>query len=96
MNDLKVRYIAARRRLFDRYYEGKLNEEQRRAVMTLNGPLLILAGAGSGKTTVLVNRIVFMIKYGNAYYNETVPDDIDEASVADMEAAYFMEGSPKK
>lgn len=87
MTELQNRYLVARRRLFDRYYEGKLNDEQRRAVMTLNGPLLILAGAGSGKTTVLVNRIVFMIKYGNAYYSDAVPADIDEASVRDMEAA---------
>ncbi|MDD6214443.1 MAG: UvrD-helicase domain-containing protein, partial [Firmicutes bacterium] len=47
-----------------------LNEMQRRAVLKTHGPLLILAGAGSGKTTVLVNKIEFAIKYGNAYYGE--------------------------
>ncbi|MBQ3517268.1 MAG: UvrD-helicase domain-containing protein, partial [Lachnospiraceae bacterium] len=40
---------------------------QREAVFTVNNPLLILAGAGSGKTTVLVRRITHIIKYGNAY-----------------------------
>lgn len=44
-----------------------LNEEQQRAVFSINGPLLILAGAGSGKTTVLVNRIANMISFGDAY-----------------------------
>ncbi len=87
MEELKQRYLAAKRRLFDRYYEEELNEMQRRAVTTVNGPLLILAGAGSGKTTVLVRRIVFLIKYGNAYASEKFPSDLDEATVADMERA---------
>ncbi len=87
MSELSARYLAAKRRLFDRYYEGTLNERQREAVTTVNGPLLILAGAGSGKTTVLVRRIVFLIKYGNAYAADLVPEDIDEATVTDMERA---------
>ena len=72
------RFTAAKRELFDRIY-GRLNPEQREAIYTVNGPLLVLAGAGSGKTTVLVNRISHMIKYGDAYYrNGTVkPSDLD-------------------
>ena len=63
------RYIKARKKLFDKYY-SHLNEKQREAVYTVNDPLLILAGAGSGKTTVLVKRIVFIMKYGNAYFTD--------------------------
>ncbi len=48
---------------------------QFKAVTTVNGPLLILAGAGSGKTTVLVNRIINLIKYGNAYNSKRIFSD---------------------
>ncbi len=59
------------------YLSGKyshLNEEQRRAVFAVSGPVLIFAGAGSGKTTVLSNRIEYMIKYGDSYNSDIKGD----------------------
>lgn len=70
----KERYIRYRSAICARAYDF-LNEKQREAVFTTEKPLLILAGAGSGKTTVLVQRIAFIIQYGNAYYNEDIPDE---------------------
>lgn len=80
------RYSAAKRRLFDKVLEG-LNPQQREAVFTVNGPLLVIAGAGSGKTTVLVRRIAQIIRYGNAYYSDKCAAELSEAYVGDLESA---------
>ena len=85
-NTLQSRYIAAKQRLFDIYY-GDLNARQREAVFTTEGSLLVLAGAGSGKTTVLVRRIAFIVKYGNAYFSTYTPHDLTEARVRELERA---------
>ena len=82
----RLRYHRAKHALFDKYYSF-LNEPQREAVYTVNGPVLILAGAGSGKTTVLVNRIAHIIRYGDAYYNSEIPDFINSDAIEDMENA---------
>ena len=47
-------FLALRREVIKKYF-GQMNDRQFEAITTVNGPLLVLAGAGSGKTTVLVN-----------------------------------------
>ncbi|MBR5870304.1 MAG: UvrD-helicase domain-containing protein [Clostridia bacterium] len=83
-SNLAERYLAAKRNIFDALYSF-MNEKQREAVYTVNGPLLILAGAGTGKTTVLVNRIAHLIRYGNAYFDDTIPEGLSDANVTALE-----------
>ena len=52
-------------------YFSRMNPMQQKAVFAVNGPVLVLAGAGSGKTTVIVNRIANMISFGNAFHDKT-------------------------
>ncbi len=62
-------YTGLRKKALEKYF-SRMNDPQREAVFTVNGPLLVLAGAGSGKTTAIISRIANMISFGNAYNEE--------------------------
>ena len=86
MNEqLDVRFLEARKAYIAREF-GQLNEMQREAVLTTEGPLLLLAGAGSGKTTVLINRIANIMRFGRGSDSNEIPDFVTDEDVAFLES----------
>lgn len=88
----KSEILALRRAVLEKDF-ARMNDRQKQAVFTVNGPLLILAGAGSGKTTVLINRIANILRYGDAYNSTYLHDDLDENDIAACKA-YIENGTP--
>ena len=84
MEDFKQRYIAARRAVIAQDLQ-RLNPMQRQAAMATEGPLLLLAGAGSGKTTVLIQRVYNLLTYGRGSDSEEVPDWATEEDLRFLE-----------
>jgi len=86
MNEqLDARFLAARRAYIARQF-CQLNNMQQEAVLTTEGPLLLLAGAGSGKTTVLINRIANLMRFGRGSDSKEIRHTVTEKDVLFLES----------
>ena len=82
--DFEKRFLEARKNYITSQFSS-LNPMQQEAVMTTEGPLLLLAGAGSGKTTVLINRIANIMRFGRGSDSMEIPDSVTEEDLAFLE-----------
>lgn len=84
---MEQNYAVELRKKYIESQFSHMNDMQRQAVFCIDGPLLILAGAGSGKTSVLINRISNMVRFGNSYNSQYFPLDTDDSVIMALEAA---------
>ncbi|MEG1869736.1 MAG: UvrD-helicase domain-containing protein, partial [Oscillospiraceae bacterium] len=89
--DITAVYQQLKTGALEKYFSG-MNKEQKKAVFQNKGPLLILAGAGSGKTTVVVNRIANLTLFGDAYHSEKLPEDITADDITILQN--YIDGQP--
>ncbi len=85
------RFLALRQEIIKFRYRD-LNPPQQLGVMTTQGQVLLLAGAGSGKTTVLIERIANLLSFGEASDSNEIPPHITSADLAILEG--YVVGEP--
>ncbi len=89
-----LKYASVRHTIIEQRF-ANLNNRQREAVYHTEGPLLVLAGAGSGKTTVLIHRIINILRFGKGYESTFAPQDATKEDLAFL-TGYLLDPKPEE
>lgn len=92
MQNLTNEFCELRKQYIDAKFMT-MNPMQKKAIYNVDGPVLVLAGAGSGKTTTIIGRIVYMVMFGHAYYSTETTFPITENDIKELKSVLAGTGS---
>lgn len=92
MQNLTNEFCELRKQYIDAKFMT-MNPMQKKAIYNVDGPVLVLAGAGSGKTTTIIGRIVYMVMFGHAYYSTKTTFLVTENDIKELKSVLAGTGS---
>lgn len=92
MQNLTNEFCELRKQYIDAKFMT-MNPMQKKAIYNVDGPVLVLAGAGSGKTTTIIGRIVYMVMFGHAYYSTETTFPVTEGDIKELKSVLSGTGS---
>lgn len=92
MQNLTNEFCELRKQYIDAKFMT-MNPMQKKAIYNVDGPVLVLAGAGSGKTTTIIGRIVYMVMFGHAYYSTETTFPVTEGDIKELKSVLSGAGS---
>lgn len=92
MQNLTNEFCELRKQYIDAKFMT-MNPMQKKAIYNVDGPVLVLAGAGSGKTTTIIGRIVYMVMFGHAYYSTETTFPVTESDIKELKSVLSGTGS---
>lgn len=92
MRNLTNEFCELRKQYIDAKFMT-MNPMQKKAIYNVDGPVLVLAGAGSGKTTTIIGRIVYMVMFGHAYYSTETTFPVTEGDIKELKSVLSGTGS---
>lgn len=92
MQNLTNEFCELRKQYIDAKFMT-MNPMQKKAIYNVGGPVLVLAGAGSGKTTTIIGRIVYMVMFGHAYYSTETTFPVTEGDIKELKSVLSGTGS---
>lgn len=92
LQNLTNEFCELRKQYIDAKFKT-MNPMQKKAIYNVDGPVLVLAGAGSGKTTTIIGRIVYMVMFGHAYYSTKTTFPVTENDIKELKSVLSGTGS---